>query len=57
MEKIHQQVWDALMDYDRIDWQQPFMDLEKVSNVACEDALKDFNLVWCVKGLIVTQNN
>ena len=31
--KIHQVVWDSLLDYGRLEWQQTLMDLEK--NTGC----------------------
>ena len=33
------------------------MDLEEAPDVAYQDVLEEFDLVWCVKGLIVTWSN
>ena len=55
-------MWDSLLDYGRLEWQQTLVDLEgkrkeKTPNVAYENVLKESNNVWCVKGLNVTQSN
>lgn len=57
VEKIHHVVWDSLYVYNRIECQQALKDLEKTPNIAYEDALKKFDLVWCVKGFIMTHSN
>ena len=57
LEKTHQVVWDSLLDCGRLEWQQTLYDLEKTLDVAYEDVLKEFDSVWCVKGLIVTHSN
>ena len=54
VEKTHEVVWDSLLGYDRLEWQQTLMELEKAPNVEYEDILKDFHNNWCVKGFIVT---
>ena len=33
-EKTHQVVWDSLLDYERLEWQQTLHDLEKTLDVA-----------------------
>jgi hypothetical protein len=44
------------VDHGRLEWQHTSQDLEKAPDVAYEDALRGFNKVWCVQGLIVTHN-
>jgi hypothetical protein len=46
-----------LLEYGRLEWQRSLHDLEKVPNVAYQDVLTEFDLVCCVKGLIVTCSN
>lgn len=46
-----------LLDYGTFEWQRTPHDLEKVPNVAYDNVLNDFDLVWCLKGLIVTRTN
>ena len=50
-------MWDSLLDYDILEWQRTLTDLEKTLDVSYEEALKGFDNVWCVKGLIVTLIN
>ena len=50
-------MWDSLLDYGRLEWQRTLTDLEKTLDVSYEEALKGFDNVWCVKGLIVTLIN
>ena len=57
IEKTHQVIWDALPDYDRIEWKDSFSDLEKAPDVAYQDILKEFDSIWGVKGLVVTRSN
>ena len=57
MEKTHQGVWDSLLDNGRLEWQRTLIDLEKAPDVAYEDVLKEFDNVWCVKGLTLTCSN
>jgi hypothetical protein len=57
MEKRHQVARDSLLDYGRLEWQWTLTNLERRPNVAYEDVLKDFDNVWCVKGLNVTHSN
>ena len=57
MEKTHQVVWDSLLDFGRLEWQWTLMCLEKTPNFAYDDAFKEFDNVWCVKGLIVACSN
>ena len=57
MEKTHQFIWDTLQDYDKIEWQQTLSDLEKASDVTFQDVFNEFDLIWGVKGLIVTWSN
>lgn len=57
MEKTHQVVWDALLDYGYLEWQHTLKDLQKVMDVAYQDVLDKFDLIWCVKGRIVTRRN
>lgn len=47
-------VWDCLLDSGRLEWQRTLQDLERAPNIAYQDMLKEFDYVWCVKGLIVT---
>ena len=46
-----------LLDYERIEWQQTLTNLGKASDMAYQDVLEEFNLVWCVKSLLATCNN
>ena len=48
VKKIHQYVWDSLLDYGRIEWKWTLMDLEKALDVAYQDVLEEFDSVWCV---------
>ena len=57
VEKTHQVVWDSLLDCGRLEWQRTLTNLEKVPEMACQDVLNKFSIVWCVKGLIVTHSN
>ena len=57
LRKTHQVIWDTLEDYGRIEWQQSLSDLEKASDIACQDVLNKFDAIWGVKGLIVTCSN
>ena len=54
---MHQVVWDSLLDYGRLEWQQTLVDLEKASNMAFQDVRNESDSVWCVKGLIFTHSN
>ena len=54
MKKTHQIVWDSLLDHGRLEWQWTLTGLEKTPDVAYDDVLKEFDNVWCVKGLIIT---
>ena len=55
--KTHQVVWDSLLHYGRLNWQQTLHDLEKAPDVAYENVLNEFDIICCVKGLIITRNN
>lgn len=57
MEKTTQVVWDPLLDKGRLEWQGTLQDLKKTLRVAYDDALREFDKVWCVNGLIVTCTN
>jgi hypothetical protein len=57
MEKTHQVIWDALHDYDMIEWQQTLSDLEKALDIAYQDVLNEVDLIWGVKVLIMTRSN
>jgi hypothetical protein len=57
IEKTSQIIWDALQDYGRIEWKWTLRDLEKAPDVAYHDILDKFDLIWGVKGLIVTRSN
>ena len=57
VEKTCQVIWDALQDYGRIEWKQTLLHLEKALDVAYQDVLKEFDLTWGVKGLIMTRSN
>jgi hypothetical protein len=57
IEKTRQIIWDALQDYGRIEWKRTLRDLEKAPDVAYHDILNNFDLIWGVKGLIVTRSN
>lgn len=50
-------MWDPLLDKGRLEWQGTLQDLKKTLGVAYDDALREFDKVWCVKGLIVTCTN
>ena len=57
IEKLSQVIWDALKDYNRIDWKHTLSNLEKAPNVAYQDVLNECDSTWGVKGLIVTPSN
>ena len=44
--KTCQIIWDALQDYERIEWKQSLRDLEKALDVAYHDILNKFDLTW-----------
>ena len=46
IEKTSQVIWDALQDYDRIEWKQTLTDLEKAPDVAYYDFLNELNSIW-----------
>jgi len=46
-----------MQDYGRIEWKWTLRDLEKAPDVAYHDILNNFDLIWGVKGLIVTRSN
>ena len=51
MEKTHQVVCDALLDFGRIEWKMTLKDLEKAPDIDYNDVVKEFDAVWCVEGL------
>lgn len=53
IEKTWQHVWDARLDYGRIERQRTLKALEKAHDVA----FKYFDKMWCVKVLIATRSN
>jgi hypothetical protein len=55
--KTSQIIWDSLQDYGRIEWKWTLKDLKEAPNVAYQDILKEFDLTWGVKNLIVTKSN
>ena len=57
IEKTLQIIWDTLQDYGRIEGKWTPRDLEKAVDVAYHDILNNFDLIWGVKGLIVTQSS
>ena len=57
MEKTHQVVWDVVLEYGRIEWQDTLKNLQKSLNVAYQDVLDELDSVWCVKQLIATRSN
>lgn len=57
VEKILHIIWGVLLDYDKIEWQQTLKDLERAPDVAYDDVLKKFDLVWCVENLIACGSN
>jgi hypothetical protein len=57
IEKTRQIIWEALHDYERIDWKRTLRDLEKFLDVAYHDILNKIDLTWGVKGLIVARSN
>ena len=57
MEKSHQVVWNSWLDYERIEWQWTLTNLEKAPDVTYQDVFEEFNMVWCVKDLLVTCKN
>ena len=44
--KTRQVNWDALQDYDRIEWKRTLKDLEKTLDMAYHDFLNEFDLTW-----------
>ena len=50
-------MWDSLLDYGRLEWQQTLQDLEKAPDITYLDVPKKLDSVWCVKGLIVTRSD
>ena len=50
-------VWDSLLHYGRLEWQQTLCDLVKAPDVAYEDVFNEIVTSWCIKGLIVTHSN
>lgn len=57
VEKTHQIMWYSLLDYGRLEWQPSLRDLDEVVDVAYQDVLDEFDSMWCIEGLIVTQSN
>jgi hypothetical protein len=57
VEKSHQGGSDSLLDYERIKWQHTLTNFGKAPDMAYQDVLEEFNLVWCVKNLLATCNN
>ena len=56
-EKARHVIWDALQDYDRVEWKWILMDVEEAPNVAYWDVLNKFDLTQGFKNLIVTRSN
>ena len=54
---MHQVIWDTLQDYGGIEWKHTLPDLEKALDVAYQDVFKEFDVIWGVEGLIMTQSN
>ena len=46
-------MWGSFFEYGRPKWQWILQDLEKAPDITYQDVLKEFDSVWCVKGLIV----
>ena len=44
--------WDALHDYGRIEWQRTLSDLEKAHDVAYQDVINKFDVIWGAKVLL-----
>jgi hypothetical protein len=36
------------MDYKRLEWQNTLKELDKSLDVAYQDVLSEFDLVWCI---------
>lgn len=53
LKKTYQVVWDSLIDYGKIEWQQTLSDLENAADVAYQNVLREFDSVWCVKSLSI----
>lgn len=52
LKKKYQVVWDSLIDYGKIDWQQTLSDLKKALDLA-KDVLREFDSISYAKGLII----
>ena len=52
IEKMHKMNWDALHDYGRIEWQRTLSDLEKAHDVAYQDVINKFDVIWGAKVLL-----
>ena len=62
VEKTRQMIWDALLDYGRIERQRILNDLEKAPDVTYNDVMDEvivhnMDTVWCVKGPIASGRN
>lgn len=44
-EKVHQEVWESMMDYDKIEWHKMLQGLAKAPNVVYDDTF--INLILC----------
>lgn len=57
VENVHEVVQQSVEDYDWIKWQSTLMDLAKAHVVVYHNILDEFDMAWCVEGLIATRNN
>jgi hypothetical protein len=44
--KKHRFIWDAMHDYDKIEWQWSLLNLEDALDVAYQDILNKFDAIW-----------
>lgn len=57
IEKVHHVALGSLLDHGQIEWQRRLKDFESAWDVAYQDVLNEFDLMWLVKGLVVTHSN
>ena len=43
--------------YGRLEWQRTLNELGKAPDFAYQENLREFDIIWCVKGLTVTRRN
>jgi hypothetical protein len=54
---MHHVVWDALLDFGRLEWQHTLKDPKKKPWMLPIKTFLMFYSIWCVKGLITTHSN